>query len=447
MRRNLAGRRAARSASTSSSSSTIAPTPSRSSSPRPPADRWWSIVDRRRLGSGPRRHHRRRRAQGVAQLLVDDAGHQWTSHRRVGTADDDRRHRAVASRRAARHAGPAHRLDRPRASLRRQPLRAARRTGRAAAHRPSARSPTAASTSISSMPCTCTGPSGSPSDDLDEHRRLIALLADRHIPVVWTAHNLTPHDKRPERLRPDLPGLGRVGRRRDPPLVVGRGPHARALPLRADDPPRGDPPRALRDAPRATPPPTPRRARGRAGPGPVPVADRPARGAAGGEEGAGVPRRGGGRRPRTTCRWCAGRSAPTTRCPTTPASPSPSPTRWSTPTSTPAGWPPATWSPCRSTLTARCWPPAWPSDVVGRRPRRAGVGVGLPRRAARRGRHPVRAHGAAPSPPPSTRSPTTRSRASQAASRALQAEQSWSVVAERTLALFDEVVLAAAAHR
>jgi len=33
-------------------------------------------------------------------------------------------------------------------------------------------------------------------DDLDEHRRLIALLADRRIPVVWTAHNLTPHDKR-----------------------------------------------------------------------------------------------------------------------------------------------------------------------------------------------------------------------------------------------------------
>lgn len=35
-------------------------------------------------------------------------------------------------------------------------------------------------------------------DDLDEHRRLIALLAEHRIPVVWTAHNLTPHDKRPE---------------------------------------------------------------------------------------------------------------------------------------------------------------------------------------------------------------------------------------------------------
>ncbi len=35
-------------------------------------------------------------------------------------------------------------------------------------------------------------------DDLDEHRRLIALLAERRIPVVWTAHNLTPHDKRPD---------------------------------------------------------------------------------------------------------------------------------------------------------------------------------------------------------------------------------------------------------
>ena len=38
-------------------------------------------------------------------------------------------------------------------------------------------------------------------------------------------------------------------------------------------------------------------------------------------------------------------------------------------------------------------------------------------------------------------------RASQAASRALQAEQSWATAAERTLALFDEVVLSAAARR
>jgi len=35
-------------------------------------------------------------------------------------------------------------------------------------------------------------------DDLDAHRRLIATLADAGIPVVWTAHNLTPHDRRPE---------------------------------------------------------------------------------------------------------------------------------------------------------------------------------------------------------------------------------------------------------
>ncbi|QYG95144.1 glycosyltransferase [Iamia sp. SCSIO 61187] len=35
-------------------------------------------------------------------------------------------------------------------------------------------------------------------DDLAEHRRLIAELADADVPVVWTAHNLTPHEKRPE---------------------------------------------------------------------------------------------------------------------------------------------------------------------------------------------------------------------------------------------------------
>lgn len=35
-------------------------------------------------------------------------------------------------------------------------------------------------------------------DDLDEHRRIIATLADRGVPVVWTAHNLTPHEQRPD---------------------------------------------------------------------------------------------------------------------------------------------------------------------------------------------------------------------------------------------------------
>jgi len=36
-------------------------------------------------------------------------------------------------------------------------------------------------------------------DDLDEHRRLVALLRTHRVPVVWTAHNLTPHEKRPDR--------------------------------------------------------------------------------------------------------------------------------------------------------------------------------------------------------------------------------------------------------
>jgi glycosyltransferase involved in cell wall biosynthesis len=35
-------------------------------------------------------------------------------------------------------------------------------------------------------------------DDLDAHEGVVATLADRDIPIVWTAHNLTPHDKRPE---------------------------------------------------------------------------------------------------------------------------------------------------------------------------------------------------------------------------------------------------------
>ncbi len=35
-------------------------------------------------------------------------------------------------------------------------------------------------------------------DDLEAHRAIIAALADADIPVVWTAHNLTPHEKRPD---------------------------------------------------------------------------------------------------------------------------------------------------------------------------------------------------------------------------------------------------------
>ena len=35
-------------------------------------------------------------------------------------------------------------------------------------------------------------------DDPSVHAELIAQLAERGIPIVWTAHNLTPHDRRPE---------------------------------------------------------------------------------------------------------------------------------------------------------------------------------------------------------------------------------------------------------
>lgn len=35
-------------------------------------------------------------------------------------------------------------------------------------------------------------------DDLAAHEAIIAELADADVPVVWTAHNLTPHEKRPD---------------------------------------------------------------------------------------------------------------------------------------------------------------------------------------------------------------------------------------------------------
>ncbi len=35
-------------------------------------------------------------------------------------------------------------------------------------------------------------------DDLAAHRAIIAEVADHGVPVVWTAHNLTPHEKRPD---------------------------------------------------------------------------------------------------------------------------------------------------------------------------------------------------------------------------------------------------------
>ena len=39
-------------------------------------------------------------------------------------------------------------------------------------------------------------------DDLAAHHEIIAMLADRGVPIVWTAHNLTPHDRRPETFDP-----------------------------------------------------------------------------------------------------------------------------------------------------------------------------------------------------------------------------------------------------
>ncbi|HMJ76263.1 MAG TPA: hypothetical protein VK507_09840 [Iamia sp.] len=39
-------------------------------------------------------------------------------------------------------------------------------------------------------------------DDRAEHERIIATLADADVPVVWTAHNLTPHQKAPDAYDP-----------------------------------------------------------------------------------------------------------------------------------------------------------------------------------------------------------------------------------------------------
>ncbi len=35
-------------------------------------------------------------------------------------------------------------------------------------------------------------------DDLSAHEEILRRLRDRDVPIVWTAHNLTPHDRRPE---------------------------------------------------------------------------------------------------------------------------------------------------------------------------------------------------------------------------------------------------------
>ncbi len=34
-------------------------------------------------------------------------------------------------------------------------------------------------------------------DDLAAHERILATLREHEVPFVWTAHNLTPHDRRP----------------------------------------------------------------------------------------------------------------------------------------------------------------------------------------------------------------------------------------------------------
>ena len=39
-------------------------------------------------------------------------------------------------------------------------------------------------------------------DDLDAHHQIVAKLRRRRVPIVWTAHNLTPHTKEPERFDP-----------------------------------------------------------------------------------------------------------------------------------------------------------------------------------------------------------------------------------------------------
>ena len=39
-------------------------------------------------------------------------------------------------------------------------------------------------------------------DDMGSHRAIVDELRSRHVPVVWTAHNLTPHEKRPDAYDP-----------------------------------------------------------------------------------------------------------------------------------------------------------------------------------------------------------------------------------------------------
>ena len=59
-----------------------------------------------------------------------------------------------------------------------------------------------------------------------------AACASTGVPIVWTAHNLTPHERRPEVYDPIYAAWAREADGGDPPQRVGRGADARPLPVR-----------------------------------------------------------------------------------------------------------------------------------------------------------------------------------------------------------------------
>ncbi|MEZ5208341.1 MAG: hypothetical protein R2690_15525 [Acidimicrobiales bacterium] len=275
-------------------------------------------------------------------------------------------------------------------------------------------------------------------DDLTQHERAIATLATAGVPIVWTAHNLTPHDKRHDVHDPAYRlGVGR--RRRHPPLGLGPRPLPGALARSGRCGAPRHPPRALRRPVRPVAHPVARRARGRrrlVAVHPAARARRRSRATRSTSRRCSTPSPPAGG---ATCSWRAGRSAPTTSCPTTSASWSPSRTPWSNPTATPSGWRCATCWSCRSIPTARCWPPARPptSSAWGRRRscRRGGTsprplgGAGIP------GGHTVEALVEA-----IDALDTDAVAAARAAAVELQAATAWPVVADATMAVFEQVV-------
>ena len=136
------------------------------------------------------RHHRGRRAEGVAQLLVDHA------HRPPGRPRH--RGRPGAPALVAGHASAARRVDGVRPPLPRQPVRPAGRIGCVPLAPPIGTFADRGVTLDSSTLLHLHWPEWSPWTTSTSTVGSSPCWSSAGIPMVWTAHNLTPHDKRPD---------------------------------------------------------------------------------------------------------------------------------------------------------------------------------------------------------------------------------------------------------